>query len=110
MDISIKKTSLIRTFVFSGAMLLATVNVAYSHEMYDCVQYHRGDHHMHCVKHHYHHGRVHYYGWRDGATWYRANFLGIGIGPAVVTYPNGCVWVPEHRNRYGYWVPGHRAC
>lgn len=65
----------------------------------------------------WHYGGRHYNtAWRHHGAWgYHANgwgHHGYGWGHRgyVGYYGGGCRWVGAHWNRFGAWVPAHRAC
>lgn len=50
----------------------------------------------------YHHGGWGHHGyWGRGYGWGGVGYYGAGAG---------CRWVGAHWNRWGAWVPAHRAC
>lgn len=43
--------------------------------------------------------------WQQGGV-----FQLFDSGPKVRTYQDGCVWVPQHRDRVGHVIQAHLAC
>lgn len=50
------------------------------------------------------HGNWGGYGYRGGyGGWRGVGYYGVRVG-------GGCGWIAAHRDRWGAWIPGHRAC
>lgn len=107
MDTQINHRSyLVKVAVITFSVFILCINPAYSRG-----GGHGGGHHggYHSGGHHggYHHGG--YHGGYHGS--YRAGWgRGWGGYGGGYYYTRGCAWIPAHYNRYGAFVPGHRAC
>ena len=111
-----RRPSLMMLILITFSALMLSMNIAYSH----------GGHGGHGGGHRGggYHGGVHHGGYHGGV--HRGNYHGVYRGGNRVYYnggyragwrgyggyynTRGCVWVPAHYNRYGGYVPGHRAC